>query len=86
RRVIEVSRHHDKLARAYRPPHYPGDATYIEATGDGPRPVPNHELWRPRFGGDLTVGYVSARHYRAMQPQHVHEVGIQLRDLLRRQR
>ncbi|WP_234365834.1 amino acid adenylation domain-containing protein [Streptomyces albireticuli] len=86
RRVVAVSRHHDKLARAYRPPRYPGDATYIEATGDGPRRVPNHELWRPRFGGDLTVGYVSARHYRAMQPQHVHEVGIQLRDLLRRQR
>ncbi|MFE0043042.1 amino acid adenylation domain-containing protein [Streptomyces albireticuli] len=86
RGVVAVSRHHDKLARAYRPPHYPGDATYIEATGDGPRRVPNHELWRPRFGGDLTVGYVSARHYRAMQPQHVHEVGIQLRDLLRRRR
>ncbi|MEU7103947.1 amino acid adenylation domain-containing protein [Streptomyces sp. NPDC046215] len=85
-RVIAVSRHHDRLARAYRPSHYPGDATYIEATGDGPRRVPNHELWRPHIGGDLTVAYVTARHYRAMQPQHVGDVGVHLRDLLRRHR
>ncbi|WP_179079381.1 amino acid adenylation domain-containing protein [Streptomyces rectiverticillatus] len=85
-RVIAVSRHHDKLGRAYRPPHYPGDATYIEATGGEPRLVANHELWRPYIGGELTVCHVSARHHRAMQPQHVHEVGVHLRDLLRRQR
>ncbi|MFI8939578.1 amino acid adenylation domain-containing protein [Streptomyces syringium] len=85
-RVIAVSRHHDKLGRAYRPPRYPGDATYIEATGGEPRLVANHELWRPRIGGELTVCHIAARHHRAMQPQHVHEVGGHLRDLLRRQR
>ncbi|MEU8786631.1 amino acid adenylation domain-containing protein [Streptomyces sp. NPDC048637] len=85
-RVIAVSRHNDQLARAYRPPHYPGGTTYIEATADAPRHVAYHELWRPHVGGELTVGHAAARHHRVMQPQHVHDVGAQLRDLLRRQR
>ncbi|MFH8409943.1 amino acid adenylation domain-containing protein [Streptomyces sp. NPDC018019] len=85
-RVIAVSRHNDKLARAYRPPFYPGDTTFIEAVAHAPSPVANHELWRPHVGGELTVGHVNARHHRAMQPQHVDEVGVQLGDLLRRRR
>ncbi|MGW0789318.1 amino acid adenylation domain-containing protein [Streptomyces sp. NPDC002911] len=85
-RVITVSRHNDQLARAYRPPRYPGDTTYIEAGADAPRRVPHYELWRPHVGGDLTVGHVAARHHQVMQPQHVDDIGVQLRDLLRRLR
>ncbi|MFH8347731.1 amino acid adenylation domain-containing protein [Streptomyces sp. NPDC018045] len=85
-RVIAVSRHNDKLARAYRPPFYPGDTTFIEAVAPAPHPVANHELWRPHVGGELTVGHVNARHHQAMQPQHVDEVGVQLGALLRRRR
>lgn len=85
-RVIAVSRHNDRLTRAYRPPRYPGDTTYVEAAPDTPRGVPHHDLWAPHVGGDLTVGHVTASHHRVMQPQHVDEVGVQLRDLLRRLR
>ncbi len=83
-RVIEVSRHNDRLTRAYRPPRCPGDTTYVEAAPDGPRRVPHHELWRPHVGGDLTARHVTASHHRVMQPQHVDEVGAHLRELLRR--
>ncbi|MEU0280564.1 amino acid adenylation domain-containing protein [Streptomyces sp. NPDC006195] len=85
RRLITVSRHNDRLTRAYRPPRHPGDTTYIEAAG-APRRVPHHELWRPHTGGDLTVAHASAAHHRVMQPQHVDDVGVPLRDLLRRLR
>ncbi|MGY5127199.1 amino acid adenylation domain-containing protein [Streptomyces nigrescens] len=85
-RVIAVSRHNYGLARAYRPPRYPGDTTYIEAAANTPRRVPHHDLWRPHVGGDLTIGHASAPHHRVLQPQHVAEVGVQLRDLLRRLR
>ncbi len=85
-RVIAVSRHNYRLASTYRPPRYPGDTTYIEATAHTPRPVPHHDLWRPHVGGDLTVGHATAPHHRVLQPQHVAEVGVRLRDLLRRQR
>ncbi|MFE4944770.1 amino acid adenylation domain-containing protein [Streptomyces sp. NPDC056641] len=86
-RVIAVSRHNDMLTRAYRPPRHPGDTTYIEAEAPGaPRRVPHHELWRPHTGGDLTVAHVAAAHHRVMQPQHVDDVGVLLRDLLRRLR
>ncbi|GAA2265369.1 hypothetical protein GCM10010145_42900 [Streptomyces ruber] len=87
-RVITVSRHNDRLARAYRPPRCPGDTTYIEAAADAdaPRRVPHHELWRPFVGGVLTVGHVGALHHQVMQPQHVDEVGGLLRDCLRRLR
>ncbi|MFJ4527361.1 amino acid adenylation domain-containing protein [Streptomyces nigrescens] len=85
-RVIAVSRHNYRLARTYRPPRYRGDTTYIEATAHTPRPVPHHDLWRPHVGGNLTVGHATAPHHRVLQPQHVAEVGVQLRDLLRRQR
>ncbi|WP_167538389.1 amino acid adenylation domain-containing protein [Streptomyces albofaciens] len=85
-RVIAVSRHNDELARAYRPPVYPGDTTYVEAVAHTPPPVAHHALWRPHVGGELTVGHTTARHHRVMQPQHVDEVGVQLGDLLRRRR
>ncbi|MEU9482464.1 amino acid adenylation domain-containing protein [Streptomyces decoyicus] len=85
-RVIAVSRHNYSLARAYRPPRYPGDVTYIEAAANPPRPAPHHDLWRPHVGGDLTVGHTTAPHHRVLQPQHVAEVGFQIRDLLRRLR
>ncbi|RYJ21858.1 non-ribosomal peptide synthetase [Streptomyces sp. L-9-10] len=86
RRLITVSRHNDRLTRAYRPPRHPGDTTYIEAAAGTPRRVPHHELWRPHTGGDLTVAHASAAHHRVMQPQHVDDVGVLLRDLLRRLR
>jgi hypothetical protein len=85
-RVIEVSRHNDRLTRAYRPPRYPGDTTYIEATANTPRPIAHHELWRPHVGGDLTIGHTTALHHRVMQPQHIDEVGAHLQELLRRPR
>ncbi|WP_326692090.1 amino acid adenylation domain-containing protein [Streptomyces sp. NBC_01795] len=85
-RVIEVSRHNDRLMRAYRPPRYPGDTTYIEAAADAPRRASHHDLWRPHVGGELTVGHTAAPHHRVMQPQHVDRIGAQLRDLLRRPR
>ncbi|MGW7018665.1 amino acid adenylation domain-containing protein [Streptomyces decoyicus] len=85
-RVIAVSRHNYRLARAYRPPRYPGNTTYIEAAANAPRRVPHHDLWRPHVGGDLTVGHTTAPHHRVLQPQHVAEVGVPLRDVLRRLR
>ena len=94
-RVIAVSRHNERLTRTYRPARYPGDTTYIEAGAGAlrhvpppgaPRRVPNHELWRPHTGGDLTVHHVTALHHQVMQPQHVDDIGAPLRDLLRRPR
>ncbi|MFJ2648127.1 amino acid adenylation domain-containing protein [Streptomyces sp. NPDC087420] len=86
RRVIAVSRHNDRLARAYRPPRYPGDTTYFEAGARTPRDVPHHERWRPCTGGELTIRHITALHHQVMQPQHVDDIGVQLRDLLRRPR
>ncbi|MEE1798373.1 amino acid adenylation domain-containing protein [Streptomyces sp. JV176] len=87
-RVIAVSRHNDRLTRAYRPPRYPGDTTYVEAgAGAGTRRrVPHHERWRPHTGGDLTVRHVAALHHQVMQSRHVDDVGVHLRELLRRPR
>ncbi|NLU68793.1 non-ribosomal peptide synthetase [Streptomyces sp. HNM0574] len=82
RRVVAVSRHNARLARTHRPVPYPGETGYAEAAGE--RPVPQHELWRPYAAGGLTVGHVGAVHHRMLHPQHVHEAGALLRDLLRR--
>ncbi|WP_367126086.1 amino acid adenylation domain-containing protein [Streptomyces phytohabitans] len=85
-RVIAVSRHNDRLLRAYRPPRYAGPTTYVEASdpgGEQPRGT-HHELWRPYAGGGLTAGHVTARHHRVMQPRHVDAVGVQLAEALRK--
>ncbi|WP_258348539.1 non-ribosomal peptide synthetase [Saccharopolyspora gregorii] len=76
--VVTCSRHNAALLRDHRIGHRSGDTVHI-GTPEGPGPL----RWRAHLDGPFTGYQLDHPHHRIMQPRHVGEIGVLLRDHLR---
>jgi nonribosomal peptide synthetase DhbF len=71
--IIQVMKQNSRLARAFLPRRFRGDALLFAATQDNSRPEPHK--WQPYVSGKIAVHEVHCEHVHMMRPIPLAQIG-----------
>ena len=71
--IIQVMKQNSRLARAFLPRRFSGDALLFAATQDNSRPEPHK--WQPYVSGKIAVHEVHCEHVHMMRPIPLAQIG-----------
>src|SRR3954471_15823196 len=71
--IIQVMKQNSRLARAFLPRRFRGDALLFAATQDNSRPEPHK--WQPYVSGKIAVHEVDCEHVHMMRPIPLAQIG-----------
>ncbi|MDN3358159.1 non-ribosomal peptide synthetase [Actinomadura sp. DC4] len=73
-RVVRVYDNNRRLARAFRPAVFDGDALFVNAAHDRPSDVAEPGVWTSYVSGEVWIHDLACGHYRLLNSGHVDEI------------